>query len=59
MISLYFDPGSGALIVQFLAAIAAGIVLFYKTILYKVRSIFGIKSKAKDDFMDEDNDVKG
>jgi hypothetical protein len=53
MIALYFDPGTGALIVQFLAAVVAGILLFYKTVIYKIKSIFGIKGKEEDDFMDE------
>lgn len=53
MIALYFDPGTGALIVQFLAAVVAGILLFYKTVVYKIKSIFGIKGKEEDDFMDE------
>jgi hypothetical protein len=53
MIALYFDPGTGALIVQFLAAVVAGILLFYKTVVYKIKSIFGLKGKEEDDFMDE------
>lgn len=58
MIPLYFDPGTGALIVQFLAAAVAGILLFYRTILHKIKSIFGIKDKEEDDFMDEMEDKK-
>jgi hypothetical protein len=53
MILLYFDPGTGALIVQFLAAAVAGVLLFYRTIVHKIKSIFGVKDKEKDDFMDE------
>ncbi|AWI27021.1 hypothetical protein [Flavobacterium pallidum] len=56
MTSLYFDPGTGALIVQFFAAAAAGVLLFYKSIKMKVKSLFGIKQKESDDFMDEDPD---
>ena len=55
MIPLYFDPGTGALIVQFLAAAVAGVLLFYRTIVHKIKSIFGIKDKEEDDFMDETN----
>lgn len=40
---LYFDPGTGALIVQFVAAAAAGVVLFYNRIKTGVKSIFGKK----------------
>jgi hypothetical protein len=53
MIPLYFDPGTGALIVQFLAAAVAGVLLFYRTVMHKIKSIFGIKDKNEDDFMDE------
>jgi len=53
MIPLYFDPGTGALIVQFLAAAVAGVLLFYRTVMHKIKSIFGIKDKEEDDFMDE------
>lgn len=53
MISLYFDPGTGALIVQFLAAVVAGVLLFYRTVLHKIKSIFGIRTKDEDDFMDD------
>lgn len=48
---LYFDPGTGALIVQFLVAIGAGIVLFYNRIKFKVLSLFG-KNKKEDLFDD-------
>ena len=53
MTLLYFDPGTGALIVQFLAAAVAGVLMFYKTVLFKVKRIFGIETKKEDDFMDE------
>ncbi|SCX83529.1 hypothetical protein [Flavobacterium caeni] len=52
MIPLYFDPGTGALIVQFLAAAVAGVLLFYRTVVAKVKSIFGIKPKSQDGFAD-------
>lgn len=47
--SLYFDPGTGALIVQFLAAAVAGVVLFYRTIVSKIKGIFGIRQTQSDD----------
>ena len=53
MIPLYFDPGPGALILQFLAAAVAGVLLFYRTVLHKIKTIFGIKDKEEDDFMDD------
>lgn len=43
MIPLYFDPGTGALIVQMLAAVGAGVALFYNRIKSGVRSLFGKK----------------
>jgi hypothetical protein len=53
MIPLYFDPGTGALIVQFFAAAVAGFLMFYRTVMAKVKSFFGIKEKYRDDFMDD------
>ena len=49
-IALYFDPGTGAMIVQLLVAAGAGVALFYNRIKTKVRSVFGKKS---------DNDLMG
>jgi hypothetical protein len=53
MIPLYFDPGTGALIVQFLAAAVAAALLFYRTVSQKIKSFFGVKNKKEVDFMDE------
>jgi hypothetical protein len=40
---LYIDPGSGSLLLQFIIGIALGISIFFKTIMYKLRSMFGHK----------------
>ncbi len=53
MIALYFDPGTGALIVQFLAAAVAGVLLFYKTAIAKIKSIFGISPKNNDNDLED------
>ena len=53
---LYFDPGLGAMIVQALVAAVAGVLLFSKNLLYKVKLFLGI-SKQDDDVFD-DIDVK-
>lgn len=50
VIFLYFDPGLGAMIVQGLVAAAAGILLFSKNVMYKVKSFFGIVPKEEDSF---------
>lgn len=44
--ALYFDPGTGALAVQFIAAAVAGAALFYRRIVNKVKSVFGKKQDA-------------
>lgn len=44
-VALYFDPGTGALVVQLLVAAGAGIALFYKKIVGKVKSLFGKKEE--------------
>lgn len=50
MYFLYFDPGTGAMIVQALVAAAAGILLFSKNVMYKVKSFFGLTKKENDAF---------
>ncbi len=48
---LYFDPGLGAMIVQAVVAAAAGVLLFSKGVMYKVKAFFGLL-KEKDDTYD-------
>jgi len=60
---LYFDPGTGALVVQVLAAAGAGIALFYKKIANGFRSVFGKKQQDQDlmgdiDIEDHPDDTK-
>jgi hypothetical protein len=45
---LYFDAGLGAMLVQALVAAVAGIALFYKSITYKIKSIFGLDKDTSD-----------
>lgn len=52
MILLYFDPGLGAMIVQAIVAAVAGMLLFSKNLLYKIKLFFGL---AKDDFKRSDD----
>lgn len=47
---LYFDPGVGAMIVQGLVAAAAGILLFSKGVMYKVKSFFGLTKEKEDTY---------
>lgn len=58
---LYFDPGLGAMIVQAVVAAAAGVLLFSKGVMYKVKSFFGL-IKEEDDAYDsidiEDKDTE-
>ncbi len=58
---LYFDPGLGAMIVQAVVAVAAGVLLFSKNAMYKVKAFFGLK-KHEDgydsiDIDEEDTDT--
>lgn len=43
VIPLYFDPGTGALVVQLLVAAGASVALFYRRISMKLKSMFGKK----------------
>ncbi len=55
MISLYFDPSMGAMIVQAIIAIVAGVVLFSKNLIYKIKLFFGIIKKDEQDLFDDIN----
>ncbi|MFP9113501.1 hypothetical protein ACLI1A_06135 [Flavobacterium sp. RHBU_3] len=52
---LYFDPGTGALIVQAIVAVGASIALFYRRIVTAVRSVFG--KKQQDNLMGNIDDT--
>ncbi len=54
---LYFDPGLGAMIAQAAIAIAAGVALFSKTVMYKIKSLLGLH-KEDVDFYDSIDDVE-
>ena len=47
---LYFDPGLGAMIIQAVVAAAAGVLLFSKGVMYKVKSFFGIAKEEEDTY---------
>ena len=56
VIYLYIDPGSGSLMVQAILGVALGVGVFFKTIRYKVMSLFGRhKGEAADD--DEEDEI--
>jgi len=62
IISLYFDPGLGAMIVQGIVAFAAGVLLFSKNAMYKVKAFFGLLKEEDDtydsiDIDEEDTDT--
>jgi hypothetical protein len=44
---LYIDPGTGSLLLQFLIGVALAVSMFFKTIRYKLRSLFGRKKEAE------------
>ncbi len=47
---LYFDPGLGAMLVQAIVAASAGILLFSKGVMYKVKSFFGLVKEEEDTY---------
>ncbi len=49
---LYFDPSIGAMIVQAIVAAVAGIVLFSKGLMFKIKSFFGLIRNDEDLFDD-------
>ena len=58
---LYFDPGLGAMIIQAIVAAVAGVLLFSKNLMFKIKTFLGI-SKTKDDVFDDidvnDSDIE-
>ena len=50
MYFLYFDIGTGAMIVQAVVAVGAGVLLFSKGVMYKVKSFFGLIKEEEDTY---------
>ena len=50
---LYFDPGLGAMIIQAVIAAVAGVVLFSKNLMYKIKLFLGIAKPIEDDVFDD------
>jgi len=57
MYFLYFDPSLGAMIIQAVVAAVAGVVLFSKNLMYKVKAFFGLIKTEEDELFD-DIDIK-
>jgi len=57
MYFLYFDPGLGAMIVQAIVAVVAGVVLFSKGLMFKVKAFFGM-TKNEDQELFDDIEIK-
>ena len=62
MYFLYFDPGLGAMIIQAVIAAVAGIVLFSKNLMYKIKLFLGIVKEDENDLFDDievdDSDIE-
>lgn len=52
---LYFDPGLGAMIIQALVAAVAGVVLFSKNLMYKIKLFFGLAKEDSNSLFDDIN----
>lgn len=59
---LYFDPGLGAMIIQAIIAAVAGVVLFSKNLMYKIKLFLGLSKPSNDDVFDDieikDSDIE-
>ncbi|MGJ8592721.1 MAG: hypothetical protein ACSHXF_09245 [Aquaticitalea sp.] len=53
MYLLYFDPGLGAMIIQAVVAAVAGVVLFSKNLLYKIKLFFGMVKEDSNSLFDD------
>lgn len=47
---LYFDPGLGAMLVQVIVAAVAGIFMFSKNAMFKIKALLGINKPQEDVF---------
>ena len=54
MYFLYFDPSMGAMIVQAIVATIAGVILFSKNLMFKIKTFLGL-NKHQDDFYEDIN----
>lgn len=50
---LYFDPGLGALIIQAIVAAVAGVIIFSKNVMYKIKLFLGISKPHEDELFDD------
>ncbi|WP_240472187.1 hypothetical protein [Mangrovimonas xylaniphaga] len=50
---LYFDPGLGAMVVQAVIAAVAGVVLFSKNLMFKIKSLFGFSQDKNEELFDD------
>ena len=57
IIPIYFDPGLGAMIVQAIVAFAAGVLLFSKNAMYKVKAFLGLAKKDENSIDIEEDDT--
>ena len=57
---LYFDPGLGAMVIQVVIAVVAGVILFSRNLIYKIKLFFGIEKKVDifDDININDTDLE-
>lgn len=53
MYFLYFDPGLGAMIIQAIVAAVAGVILFSKNLLYKIKLFFGLVKENSNSLFDD------
>ncbi|WP_430412188.1 hypothetical protein [Kordia sp.] len=54
---LYFDAGLGAMLIQAIVAVVAGVVLFSKNAMYKIKAIFGLHKNTSDEDVFDDIDI--
>jgi hypothetical protein len=54
---LYFDPGLGAMIIQAIIAAVAGVVLFSKNLMFKIKLFLGLAKTDKEEIF-EDIEIK-
>ena len=53
---LYVDPGSSSYLIQVIIAAILGVAVYFKTIWFKIKSIFGAGKKDQEPEAPEEHD---
>jgi hypothetical protein len=53
---IYIDPGSGSYLIQVIIGAVLGVAVYFKTILLKIKTLFGRRKKEQEPENPEEHD---